>query len=308
MEILRHVDRHRPSIPHPVLAMGNFDGIHLGHQALLGRVIEDARALRGRSVVLTFEPHPLKVLAPAAMPELILTHRDKMLLLASIGIDIVVIQPFDTAFANLEPGEFVQRYLVQLLGIRKIWVGKDFGFGKGRKGRIEDLIGWGAKAGFEVGTFDAVERGGKRVSSSRIRELIKQGKVEEVPAFMGRFHFVSGRVRRGHQRGRLLGFPTANIASRNELLPRDGIYATLFEVGGGRWPSVTSIGRNPTFGEGPRTIEAYIFDFEGDLYGKRGRVFFARRIRDEKKFASPELLVEQMKADVRDARRALAEL
>lgn len=305
MEILRHIGHRSLSIPKPVLTLGNFDGIHLGHQALLRRVVEEAKAEGGRSLVLTFEPHPLKILAPERAPRLILTHKDKLRLLQVFGVDAAIVQTFDQAFASVAAEEFVRRYLVDALKVHKLWVGRDLRFGKGRKGRVEDLIRWGAQAGFGVGIVDPIELGGVRVSSSRVRALIERGQMEEARRFLGRCHFISGRVVVGHRRGRQLGFPTANILSRTEVVPPRGIYATFLQAGERQWPSVTSVGVNPTFGDGPLTIESYLFDFQGDLYGQAVRLYFVKRIREEKKFASPELLVEQMRQDVSAAQGIL---
>ncbi len=306
MEILRHIEERDLSIPNPVLTMGNVDGIHLGHQALLQRVVEDARERQGHSVVLTFEPHPLKVLAPDRAPRLLLSHKDKVQLLQSFGIDVVIIQNFDSKFAALEAEEFIQDYLIKRLKVVKVWIGKDLRFGKGRKGRVQDLVRRGREGGFEVGVVEPILVGGVRVSSSRIREMIEQGGVQEARRFLGRYPFVSGRVVPGHQRGRDLGFPTANIAPRTEVIPLNGIYATLLEVDDRTWPSVTNIGVNPTFGSGPRTVESYIFDFQEDLYGKPLRLFFVERIREEIKFSTPDLLIAQMKADVVRAQEILS--
>jgi riboflavin kinase / FMN adenylyltransferase len=305
MEIIRHIESHPLSIPRPILMLGNFDGIHLGHQALLGRAADDAKELGGRSVVLTFEPHPLKVLAPEHAPRLILTHKDKMTLLKSFRVDAVVVQTFNAAFANVEAEEFVRGYLVRRIGVHKMWVGKDLRFGKARKGRVEDLIRWGKEIGFEVGVIEPVELDGQRVSSSRIRGLIERGQVREASKYLGRRHFISGRVTTGHGRGHQLGYPTANIAARTEVLPLDGIYATIVQIGAREWPSVTSVGLNPTFGAGPRTIESYILGFDGDLYDQTVKLFFVERIREERKFASPDLLIEQIKQDVSSAREIL---
>jgi len=305
VEIFRHIEDRNISLPKPILTLGNFDGIHLGHQALLQRVVQDAKARDGRSVVLTFEPHPLAILAPQRAPRLILTHKDKMVLLQSYGVDAVIIQPFNSAFANVEAEAFVRGYLVERLKVHKMWVGKDLRFGKGRKGRVEDLIRWGVEGGFEVGIVGPVHLGGVRISSSRIRDLIKRGDVHEVQRFLGRYHFASGRVIPGYQRGRQLGFPTANIVTRTEMLPSDGIYATFLGADQRLWASVTNIGVNPTFGGGPRTIESYIFDFSGDLYGRSVKLFFVKKIREEKKFPTPEDLVGQMKKDVLGAQEIL---
>lgn len=308
MEILRHSEDRNLSISKPILSMGNFDGIHLGHQALLQRVVQEAKSQGGRSVVLTFEPHPLKILAPERAPRLILAHKDKMRLFQSSGVEVVIIQAFNPTFANVEAEEFVRHYLIDRLKVHKIWVGRDLRFGKGRKGRVEDLIRWGAEGGLKVGIVEPIQLEGAPISSSRIRKLIEQGDVHEVHRFLGRYHFVSGRVAPGHQRGRNLGFPTANIVTRIEVLPLDGIYATFLQVDGRLWPSVTNVGFNPTFGEGPRTIESYIFDFQEDLYGQQVSLFFIKRIREEKKFPSPDLLVKQMKKDVLSAQEILSRI
>jgi riboflavin kinase/FMN adenylyltransferase len=305
MEILRHVEKRSLAIPRPVVTLGNFDGIHLGHQALLRGTVEDAKKMDGRSVVLTFEPHPLKILAPERAPRLILTHKDKMTLLQSFGVDVVIVQAFNSAFAEIEAESFVRDYLVRRIGAVKMWVGKDLRFGKGRKGRVEDLIRWGKEAGFAAGVVGPIEIDGHRVSSSRIRTLIERGEVREASRHLGRYHFVSGRVASGHGRGRQLGYPTANIAARTEVIPANGIYASILQVGDRQWPSVTSVGVNPTFGDGPRTIESYIFEFDADLYEQAVKLFFVERIREEKKFASPQLLVEQIERDVESAQKIL---
>jgi riboflavin kinase / FMN adenylyltransferase len=308
MEVLRHIEHGGQSVPNPVLTLGNLDGVHLGHQALLRHAVEDARARSGKSVVVTFEPHPLKILAPDRAPQLLLTHKDKLLLLQSLGVDIVIIQTFDQSFADVEADEFVRRYLVERLKIRKLWVGNDLRFGKNRKGRVEDLIRWGSEAGFEVGVVSAIELNGVRVSSSRIRTMLEQGRVDEARRFLGRYHCVSGRVVMGRHRGRGLGFPTANVLPRTEVIPGDGIYATFLQAGARKWSSVTSIGLNPTFGQGPRTIETFIFDFEGDLYGQAVRLFFVQWLREERKFASPDKLVEQIDQDVSRAKEILLQV
>ena len=308
MDIFRHIDERELSLQGSVATMGNFDGIHLGHQALLRNAIDDARRLASRSVVLTFEPHPLKILAPERAPKLILAHKDKMQLFQSFGVDVVVVQNFDASFASLEPEQFVRRFLVQRLKIKKVWVGRDLRFGQGRRGSVADLIRWGKEIGFEVGVMEPVVVNGVRVSSSHIRQLLAEGRVDEVQPLLGRYHFVSGRVVSGHRRGRDLGFPTANISSRTEVLPLDGIYATLFQVREKKFLSVSNVGVNPTFGQGPRTVESFILDFQNDLYGDWVKLFFVKRIREEEKFASVDELVEQMGADVASARAVFEKL
>jgi len=305
MEILRYIESRSLAAPRPILTMGNFDGLHLGHQALLRQMSQDAKDVGGSSVVLTFEPHPLKILAPKRAPKLLLTHKDKILLLQSKGVDVVVIQEFNPAFALIEAEDFVRSYLAKGLKVHRIWVGKEFRFGRGRRGDVEALTRWGKESGFEVKIIEPVLDEGQRISSTRIRALIEEGEVHQVSRFLGRCHFLSGRVVKGHQRGKALGFPTANISTRTEVLPPDGVYATFFWVQGRRWSSVTSLGSNPTFGEGPRTLETYLFDFDGDLYDQSVRLSFVKRIREQKKFSSAELLVTQMHEDVEQAREAL---
>ncbi len=305
MEIFRHIENHPVSLPRPILTMGNFDGIHLGHQFLLRRMSQEAESSGGTSVVLTFEPHPLKILAPIRAPKLLLNHKDKMLLLQSKGVDAVIIQEFDPSFAKIEAEDFVWRFLVKGLQVHRIWVGEGFRFGRGRQGSVDTLKQLGTKHGFQVEIIEPVMDDGQRISSTRIRALIEKGEVHEVSRFLGRCHFVSGRVVKGHRRGKELGFPTANIATRTEVLPPDGVYATFFWFQGRRCPSVTSLGTNPTFGDGPRTLETFVLDFDEDLYDQSVRVSFVKLIRGQVKFSSPESLITQMHDDVRQARQIL---
>lgn len=302
MQILRHV---KQSLVRPVMTIGNFDGVHLGHQDLLRRVMEDARSRGGCAAVLTFEPHPLKILAPSFAPRLILARKDKLALLRRVGIDFVVIQRFTPSFCALSPHDFVSRYLAGL-GIERLWVGEDFRFGKDRAGTVKELMTWGPAAGMEIKVIQAVSDSDNAVSSSRIRALLEEGRVDVARRQLGRCHFIEGSVVTGHQRGRELGFPTANVRSRTEVVPANGIYATVVEVGGRQMHSVTSIGVNPTFGSGPRTIETHILDFEEDLYGRRLQVFFVERLREERNFPSVEGLVRQIEEDIVHARGVLS--
>jgi riboflavin kinase/FMN adenylyltransferase len=298
MQIVRHLDDPGLSLSASVVTLGNFDGIHLGHQALIGGAVTEAKKLTIPSVVLTFEPHPLKVLAPERAPQMLLAHKDKIQLLQALGVDMVVIQSFDLSFARLSADEFVRGILVNRLNAKKIWVGRDLRFGQGRKGSVADLERWGRELGFSVATVDAIMVNGERVSSSRIRQLVTDGQVDAVKPMLGRYHFVSGRVVAGHRRGRELGFPTANISTRTEVLPLDGIYATLLRLGARCLLSVSSVGVNPTFGDGPRTVESHILNFTDDIYGEAVQLSFVRRIRSEMKFASVDALVTQIRQDV----------
>ena len=308
MQIIRHIGEQDPNLAGSVVTLGNFDGVHLGHQALICAAVSDAKQRGLPSVVLTFEPHPLKVLAPERAPKLILAHKDKMQLLQQLGVDIVAVQPFDFSFAKLGPEEFVRGLLAGRLKAKKLWVGKDLRFGQGRKGSVADLLRWGGGLGFEVSVVEPILVDSQRVSSSRIRELISEGRVDEVKPLLGRYHFVSGRVTEGHRRGKDLGFPTANLATRTEVLPPDGIYATVFNLGQRELLSVSSIGVNPTFGQGPRTVESYIMDFNENIYGAAVRLSFIQGIREEKKFSSVRELVAQIGADVQIAERIFRDL
>jgi len=308
MQIFRHLADPGLVLPGSVVTLGNFDGVHLGHQALIGGAVTEAKKLRLPSIVLTFEPHPLKILAPERAPKMLLSHKDKMQLLQNCGVDMVIIQSFDLAFAKIGALEFVRDILVQRLKVRGLWVGTDLRFGQGRKGTVDDLRRWGSESGFSVTTIEPILVNGERVSSSRIRQLVNDGHVDAVKPMLGRYHFLSGRVVNGHQRGRELGFPTANISTRTEVMPSDGIYATIFHLREQELLSVSSIGLNPTFGAGPRTVESYILDFDRDIYNESIKLYFVKRIRDEKKFASVTELVGQIQQDVSNAEALFRDL
>lgn len=308
MRIFRHIEDQGLSMRGTVATMGNFDGIHLGHQALVRNTVEESKRLGYPSTVLTFEPHPLKILAPERAPSLILSYEDKIALLQSLGVDIVVAQRFDRQFASIPAEDFVRQFLVDRLKVKKLWVGRDLRFGQGRRGGTDDLLRLAADAGFDVGVLDPILLNGIRISSSRIRQLVEEGRVAEVRPMLGRYHFVSGRIVAGNRRGRELGFPTANIATETEVVPLNGIYATLTQLQNRRLLSVSSVGINPTFGDGPRTVESFILDFDGDIYGERITLSFVQRIRDEKKFVAVKDLIAQMHEDVKHARAVFKEV
>jgi riboflavin kinase/FMN adenylyltransferase len=282
-----------------------FDGIHVGHHALLSRVVSEARRLGSVAMVFTFEPHPLKVLKPDRAPQLILSRYDRIEFLMKVGLDCIAVQKFDREFSRIDPREFVERYLIRTLEARKLIVGEDFAFGRDRKGKVDVLIALGAELGFSVEVFPPVQINGEQVSSSRIRRLIAEGKMAQVRALLGRFHFVAGRVRHGRHRGKGLGFPTANLLGHAGVVPPDGVYATLTEVEGQEFPSVTNVGTNPTFGDLGRSIETHIFDFSRDIYCRRIRVSFVERLRGEVRFPSVQALVEQIEQDAVTAQKVL---
>jgi riboflavin kinase/FMN adenylyltransferase len=308
MKAFSDIEDQQLSMRRSVVTMGNFDGIHLGHQALVRNTVEESKRLGYPSIVLTFEPHPLKVLAPERAPRLLLSYQDKLDLFQAFGVDIVIAQRFDREFASIAAEDFVRRFLVGRLKTKKLWVGRDLRFGQGRKGETGDLIRVAPEVGFQVGVLDPISSDGIRISSSRIRGLVEAGCVDEVRPMLGRYHFVSGRVVTGQGRGRKLGFPTANISSQTEVVPLNGIYATSIEVKSRQWLSVSSVGVNPTFGDGPRTVESFIFDFESEIYGEAVKLSFVKRIRDEKKFSTVEDLIAQIHGDVEQAKVIFKEL
>lgn len=307
MRIVRGIKNFNERLQNPVLTLGNFDGVHLGHQAIFNKVIERAHEINGTSIAFTFEPHPLKVLAPERSPRLLNTFHGKMKLLAEAGVDVVICASFTRAFAEQHPEDFARDVLHTQLGVREVYVGYDYAFGKGREGSIESLKRMGRSYGFEVGVVEAIRVNHIVVSSSVIRDFISDGRVEEAASLLGRDYILEGEVVHGAHRGRTLGFPTANLHAANELLPGNGVYAvrTLLE---GQWiDGVASIGVRPTFGAGPVSIEVYLFDFNGDLYGQHLDVSFLKQLRQEKKFSGVDALISQMRVDVEEAKKVLSE-
>jgi riboflavin kinase/FMN adenylyltransferase len=304
MEIIRHITAHAP-LSHPVVSLGNFDGVHIGHQAILRRLLQEATARQGTALVLTFHPHPLVVLRPDRPIALIVGLREKLALFAAAGVQKVILQRFTLPFARLTPAEFVQRYLVEAIGAEKVIVGHNVNFGRNREGRAETLQLLGQAHGFEVEIVGPVTVGAQEVSSTAVRTLLSTGQMREVERLLGRPYAVSGRVEKGFQRGRGIGFPTANLRPRAGLLLPNGVYAVRVEVGGQQVPGVANVGVKPTFGDHKRTIEAHLFDFSADLYGQRLCVEFVEHLRGERKFPSVQELVQQIQEDAQRARAVL---
>ena len=305
MRIVRGLKNFTERLPSPVLTLGNFDGVHLGHQAIFRKVVLRAQELGGTSVAFTFEPHPLKVLAPERSPKLLNTFHGKMKLLETAGIDVVICANFTRAFADQNPEDFAREVLHEKIGVREVYVGYDYAFGKDREGSIDSLKRAGRIYGFMVGVIEAVQVNDVVVSSSTIRELIAIGKVEDADGLLGRHYAIEGDVVRGAQRGQQLGFPTANLKTANELIPGFGVYAVIASVDGCLYRGVASIGVRPTFDSGPVSVEVYLFNFQGNLYGKHMDVSFIKHLRGELKFPDAEALVRQIRQDVEDAKRAL---
>lgn len=307
MRIIRGHKNIVERFPKPVLTLGNFDGVHLGHQAIFKQVVELARVIGGTSIAFTFEPHPLKVIAPDRSPKLLNTFHGKMKLLAASGIDVVICANFTRAFAEQHPEDFARTVLHDQLGVHEIFVGYDYAFGKGREGSIESLKSMGLTYGFEVGVVEAIQVNGIVVSSSAIRELISSGSVDEAAKLLGRDYVLEGEVIHGSHRGQTLGFPTANLHTSNELLPGFGVYAVRASVEGQReLDGVASIGVRPTFDAGAVSIEVFLFNFEDDLYGRQMDVSFIKRLRGEKKFPDANALVAQVRKDVEEAKKILS--
>jgi riboflavin kinase / FMN adenylyltransferase len=295
--------------PFVVVTIGNFDGVHRGHQALVASCVEGARARAGTAAVLTLHPHPARLLDPARAPAALTTLAQKEELLGALGVDRLVVLPFTTDLAHRSAEEFARGILADALGARRVIIGDGFRFGRGREGDAATLVRLGAGLGFEVVAVAPVELEGSGVSRSRVREALAEGEVARARALLGRAYFVDGRVVRGEGRGRLLGVPTANVETENEILPAAGVYAGRCRVASGRWhPAVVNLGRRPTFGGGARTLEAHLMDFEGDLYDSRVRLGFLDRLRDERRFAGPKALVAQIRDDIARARAVVAAL
>ncbi|MFQ5354213.1 MAG: bifunctional riboflavin kinase/FAD synthetase [Thermodesulfobacteriota bacterium] len=306
MKVIKKESSFRSEVA-PVVTLGNFDGIHLGHQKILSSVVKRAQSLNAPGMVYTFDPHPLKVVAPHKCPPLILGLEDKIALVEASGIDFFVLARFTRELAALHPRDFAEEVLAGRLGAREVCVGKDFSFGRGRSGDISSLKEFGGKLGFSVRPIPPCTRGGLVVSSSRIRGLILAGEVKMAAALLGRPFFIRGRVVPGDSRGRELGFPTANIEPLGDLIPSGGVYAGLVTVAQERYGAIINIGSAPTFGGDGKTmrIEAHILGFSGDIYGSAVSLQFIKKLRDEKAFGDSKALIRQIKADRSRAEKVL---
>ncbi len=291
-----------------VVTVGSFDGVHLGHQAVLAEVARRARGAGRTSVLVTFEPHPLAVINPPAAPPLLTTGPERREFLAQTPIDYALFLRFDRALARLSPEEFVRDVLLACCGMQDLVFGYDHGFGRNRSGDVETLRRLGAELGFAVDAVPPADVEGEPVSSGRIRRAIAGGDLRTAARLLGRPYTVSGRVSAGERRGRLLGVPTLNLGeiSGDKLLPPDGVYAVWVEWRGGRAGGMMNQGARPTFDEGRRRLEAHLFDFEGDLYDEWVRVEWVERLRDVRRFAGVEQLQEQLRRDRARAEAILA--
>lgn len=296
-----------PSWRTPVLAVGNFDGLHRGHAAILARVRARAAERGVTGAVLTFDPHPPRIIRPDKAPPLLMTKDQKLAGLAAEGVDGVAVVRFTPEVSRWEPEEFVNVVLVDWLRVREVWVGGNFLFGRDRSGNFSLLRSLGGRYGFLVDKIDPVRYKEFVVSSTRVRRLIADGHVDEAGALLGHHYVIEGEVVPGARRGREHGFPTANVRTENEVIPPNGVYATTVTVDGAIYPSITNIGVRPTFeASGQRVIEAHLFDYGSDLYGTRLSLAFVRRLRDEQAFPDADALRRQIDIDCESARSLFA--
>ncbi len=288
--------------PDAVMTVGTFDGVHLGHREIIRRVVARAREIGGTAVVYSFFPPPWRILGRSENPYLITTFGDKASLIADLGVDLLVTETFTTGFRALGAEEFVRGVLLRSFHPREVLVGYDFRFGERRKGDLALLQRELSVARATAERVEAVSADGEPISSTRIRRAVIEGRVEAAARLLGRHHFISGAVVRGRGRGRTLGFPTANLSPRTELIPGPGVYAVVLEVDGERISGIANLGFRPTFAEESFSIEAFLFDFDGDLYGVQARLHVVARVREERKFASGEELIAQIDRDIATVR------
>ena len=299
MDVIHYPDEPRPvHWRSPVLALGNFDGLHRGHLKIIERIQRGAAERGGTSLVLTFDPHPPRILRPDKAPALLMTKAQKLDALARAGVQGAAVVRFTREMSQWEPEHFVRAILVEWLRVAEVWVGADFLFGRERSGNFTLLRSLGAQYGFRAEKIDPIRYKDFVVSSTRIRRLVGEGRVDEAGALLGHQYYIDGKVTEGDRRGRTIGFPTANLCTENELLPPHGVYATTATINGVARPSVTNIGVRPTVDASGRTqVETHIFNFEQNLYGQSIRVGFVQRIRDERAFESIDALRAQIGAD-----------
>ncbi|MFH0799889.1 MAG: bifunctional riboflavin kinase/FAD synthetase [Pseudomonadota bacterium] len=300
-------------VPRPVVALGNFDGVHVGHRRVIERAMEEANISRGTSVVYTFDPHPVRILAPAECPPLIQTKEQKLSAIEALGANICVVEPFTARFASMDAAEFLNEVVVARLHAAAIVAGYDFTFGLHRLGDMETITEFCREKGIGAFAVEARFSGETLISSTNIRRLVEGGNIREAAALLGRPYRITGRVVAGRALGRELGARTANIESQNELIPKEGVYLTQTIIPSGAsepavHPSITSIGDNPTFRDAAFTIETHIIGADVDLMGIEIEVDFIDRMRDQKAFDSAQALGLQIRLDIELARKMRAKV
>ncbi len=282
-----------------VLAIGVFDGLHIGHQELIQRIVKRAKEIKGESIVLTFDPHPIKVLDPQRYIPLISTLSQRILLIEQMEVDHCLVVNFTKRFSQMSPESFIKRYIEKNIHPKEIYVGCDFRFGNNRSGTLDVFKAEGARYGFRLHVVHSIEKGNEKISSTHIRRLIRSGRLKESGRLLGRTFSIMGVVKKGKSRGTKLGFPTANIYPRNEIIPPTGVYAVNVLVGNKKYKGMANVGVIPTFNAANKDInvEAHIFHFKQNLVGKTIVVEFLKKIRDEKRFSSKKQLIVQIKKD-----------
>ncbi len=305
MEIVRGTDCLQGKRANPVVAVGNFDGVHLGHKAVIQKAVRRAKEKKGESVIFTFDPHPLQVLHPEKLEGGLSSFSEKMAIFEQLGIDVVICEEFNQAFSKTDSFTFVKTYLHDRVGAEEIFVGEGFAFGQGRKGSTEDLKRIAGGLGIKVYIEPSVSFENLVVSSSRIRSLLKKGDVAQASLLLGRPYVLEGEVVTGAQRGRELGFSTANLIPDEKIIPKRGVYAVKVDWKDRLYEGVAYIGSQPTFKNTVVRVEVHLFDFHQSLYENKVRVIFIEYIRDEMKFKNAQALVKQITMDVQKAQKAL---
>jgi riboflavin kinase/FMN adenylyltransferase len=308
MEIIRGIEALRENYPNTVITIGNFDGLHLGHQKIFEAVIRRSEELKGTSMVVTFDPHPVKVLAPEKEIKMLTTFKERARILDAIGIKVLLCINFTREFANFSPDVFIEDMLVKKINAKEIVIGPDYAFGKNRKGTTELLKKRGLDLGFRVKVVKSVEIDGDVVSSSRIRKLLLKGNVHEASTLLGRAYSIEGNVIRGAGRGeKLLHVPTANITTPNELVPKEGVYAVRVGFKDEFYDGVANIGGKPTFDDPEKSYEVHILNFANNLLGEHLRIYFIDWIRSQKSFPDALALEKQIRDDIEHAKKTLTE-
>lgn len=318
MKIIRDLSDIEQPFHNAVVTLGNFDGVHLGHREIFRSVVKTAKRIGGTSIVCTFQPHPLKMLAPEHAPRLINTQQEKERLIEASCVDVLLMLPFTLQLASMSPQDFVHDVLLKTIGLKHLVVGYDYAFGRGRQGDITFLRHQGRMHDFVVDVFGPVQKNGKVLSSTRVRQAVLSGRVDDAVALLGRQFNLEGVVVHGDGRGHKLGFATANIETEKELLPRSGVYAAIVRKiricdGAdedvncvvGEYLAVVNIGHKPTFGDSPLTIEAHLLETRENFYGDNLRIYFVCRLRDEQKFNNVDELCRAIDADISKAREVL---
>ena len=309
METIHFPDDARPAwLVRPVLALGNFDGLHRGHQNIVERVKRGAAEHGGTPMAMTFDPHPPRIVRPDKAPPLLMTKAQRLEALHAAGVACVAVVRFTRELSQWDPETFVRTVLVDWLRVSEVWVGANFLFGHERTGTFSLLRTLGQRHGFRADKIDPVRYKDFVVSSTRIRRLVTEGRMDEAGALLGHGYYIDGTVVTGRGRGREIGFPTANLATDNELLPPYGVYATTATIDGIVHPALTNVGTRPTFGESDAEVETHLLGYSGDLYGRRIRLTFVLRLRDERRFPDVDALRAQIEADRRRAERLFSRL